>query len=435
VRETRFSALNRVYQAMATLIDVNSCDVITLDGRLDHELLHKAMIRALRKHPPMQAHFVHGWPGDRWRVPDEELPLDLHVHQLPVDDWEVVEPHLMSHIWEPPLPLYEGRPVRMHLTETPGRSYLQIIHTHIYADAKSCYRVVGDLAGSYNAYAEDKPWDDSPLDLPDRSIQGLLGLPFKERLRYLMEAGKMNMRDFSTPEMGLALPDVPVGPRAIKPVHFSRELTERIEECGRKRGSSGHGLLRLAFLRTATEFNRERGVDRPELRLWDLFSLRRLIGPESEEVYDSLVIPFPMDLDNRWSDAEVLANATAQVRALRDGMAYAHVYRLHILFNYFDAVLPTVWLEKGRRSLTRSNVFFTNPGPYPYPLESFGSVPVVDYYTFPQLFPPGRVIFIITGLRGRLRIHALHDTNSFPEGLEPLLDPFLARIEQLCDET
>lgn len=437
-REVPLTALNRVYQTIGSVLDVNSCDVLTLDGRLDTSLLREAARRALAKHPPMTAHLVQRpWRGDLWRVPDEELPVDLRLHRLETTDPKAIDDHLMGNIWDEPLPLYTGRPVRFHLTETPRRSYLQVIHTHTYADARSCFRIVHDVATAYTALEAGEPFDDRPIDLTDRSLEGLFGadLTRREKAKYYSRALWLNAKDLLTPDRGLALPAGPPGPRRIHPHVFTPECTAHMVRCGRAWGSSLHGLLRLAYLRAGEAFNRERGKATRKLRIWDLFSLRRMLRESADDVYDSLVVPFPVDLDSRWSDAEALREASAQVRQLRDGDAYAHAYRLHLLFLLAAPVLPERWLELGRESQTRSNVYFTNPGVYPYELEAFGSVAIEDYYTFPQLFPPGKVLFIFTTFRGSLRIHALHDTTAFPDGFEVLLDPFLEELDRIVAAT
>jgi hypothetical protein len=117
---------------------------------------------------------------------------------------------------------------------------------------------------------------------------------------------------------------------------------------------------------------------------------------------------------------------------LRAGKAVAHAERLWWLFRIFGSALPLEWLEALWPYLFKSNVFLTNPGVCPSRLEAIGGVPVIDYITFPQLFWPAKVMFVLSTFRDRLRILAIYDRAAFAEDFEEtLFTPFLTELRRV----
>jgi hypothetical protein len=116
-----------------------------------------------------------------------------------------------------------------------------------------------------------------------------------------------------------------------------------------------------------------------------------------------------------------------QVQTLRAGAAVAHAERFRWLIRILGAALPSAWPY-----LFKSNVFLTNPGVCPSRLDAIGDVPVIDYVTFPQLFLPAKVMFVIATFRDCLRILAIYDRAAFGENFEDaLFTPFLAELQRV----
>jgi len=430
-RERELSPLNLLYHMLSSRVDPNSCDVVILDGHLDHGVLKQAIARALRCHPQLSSHVVHRGGKSFWRVPPDELPIDFRVQPLPKDTPGAVDAALVANIWNEPLPIASGRPIRFHLIETPRRSYLQTIHTHLYADATSCYTLTDHVAESYAAIVDGRPWQQGPVDVEDRGVRALLTrrLSTRERLMGKLGGAMLSLPDFLSEDGGLALPEGPPGPRAFARAVLDPRRTSGLVAAARERKSTLHSLVKLAFLRAADRFNRtRRGASRP-LRVWDFFSLRQLAPPQAAGLYDCLAIIYPVTMDPRWSDTEALAAFKDQLQRLRGGEVIAHVERLQWLFDVFGPALPLEWLATAWPHIFKSNVFLTNPGVCPSRLEAFGGVPVVDYVTFPQLFHPARVMFVLSTFRDHLRILAIYDRSSFADDFTTaLFEPFLAEL-------
>lgn len=425
--------LNLLYETLGNVVVPNSCDIIVLAGRLDVRTLGRAITRALRRHPPLMSQFVSERGGVAWRQPPEELPIDIRVHEFDHDDSAIIDRHLVSNIWSTPLPRHE-RPIRFHVTETPERTYLQTIHTHIFADATSCYRLTEDIAESYAAYIEDRPYDDTPVDVPYRDIDSLFTskLTSRERRHWQARGALHLMRDLAVRTGGLALPERPIGPRALTRAVLDADRTARLLCAARRHRCSIHAFFKLAFLRAGEAFNRARGHETRSLRAWDFFSLRPMAEPHARALYDCLAVVYPVDMQTDWSDEVALERFTAEIHAMRDGEVLAHAYRLANLYRCVGPVLPENWFYGAWQRIFKSNVFLTNPGIVPTRLDHIGGVPVHDYVTFPQLFAPARVMFVFSTFRDELRILALHDESAFDGDFEAaLFHPFLRQLEHV----
>jgi hypothetical protein len=323
------------------------------------------------------------------------------VHRLEHDDRATVDAHLERQIWDEPLSP-EGRPVRFCVTETPRRTYLQTIHTHVYADATACYTLTQGLAERYAAPRTDAEATPVASDAPFALHPGA-GPGARERVRGLA----LSARDLLRRDGGLALTAHPLpGRRRLARLSLSADETTRLLAAARARGHSLHAFFQLAFARAAATLHRHGGVERPRLRAWDFFSLRPLLERERPR-YDCLALIYPIDLDTRWSDDEILAQATARVQRMRAGELADHRERFRALERLPARPFLRLWPQ-----LFKSNVFLTNPGLCP-PLPSFGDVAVRDWVTFPQLFWPADLLFVFSTFRGRLRILTIRDEAAF----------------------
>lgn len=415
-------ALNALFDGLAEVVVPNSCDILALDGRIDGDRLRLAISETLARHPVLCRSLAGGDqtpPG----------PIDVRFHSLDDDDPGYVDRHLLRQIWDEPL-APSGRPVRFHVTRTPTRSYLQTIHTHVYADALACYLLTLQLAESYAHPQRRSGPGSAPLHAAPAEL--LAPLPsHRARAAHRARGLWQTLRDWRQPNAGLAAArpqsrNVRIGPRQLTRLCLSEEQTRRLRQAARTRGHSMHAFFQLAFLRAATEFNHRRGVLRPSLRLWDFFSMRPLLEQDRSR-YDCLALIYPVDLDSRWSDDECLRRCTESVQRMRARDLLTHAARFDML-----KLLPRSQFMRLWPALFKSNVFFTNPGVCPSPLPRFGELDVIDYVTFPQLFHPADVLVVFSTFRERLRILVIHDGAAFDRAFPAeLLVDFFRRLGNL----
>ena len=420
----RHHALNTLFASLADAVVPSSCDVVVIEGLLDHDRLRSAILATLARHPILER------PLDPSMSVEAPLPLDFRVHALDDDDPARIDEYLIGLIWDEPL-TPSARPIRFHVVETRERTYLQTIHTHVYADATACYTLTEQIAAAYEGASS--PRDDDDVAETDALAIAAAPLSVAERFAHYARGTAQTSADLATPYGGLATAHRhQAGPRRLARFVLTVDETNELRAAARARGCSIHAFFQLAFLRAATEYNRARGEERSALRLWDFFSLRPLMG-NAKSRYDCLALVYPVDLDATWSDDQTLAECTRNVERMRGGDLVTHAHRFDALFRLIDAVQPRASFMDTWRSIFKSNVFLTNPGVCPSPLPRFGDAEVVDYVTFPQLFFPAELTFVFSTFRGALRVLVTYDQEAFGASFhQEIFAPFLANLAELA---
>jgi len=416
VPRARHHALNTLFSRLGTEVSPSSCDLVVLDGHLDLARLRAAARATLARHPILCR------PLAPEAAAPPSLPVDLRVHRLDHDRAMAVDAHLERLIWDEPL-APDARPVRFCVTETPRRTYLQTIHTHVYADATACYAITEELARRYASPHADGGEAGEP---PSTAHVDLLA-PSGKRLLHHARGLARTARDLAARDGSLALArHGRPGPRRLTRLCLSADETAQLLGAARARGHSLHAFFQVAFTRAAAALHRRRGVDRARLRAWDFFSMRPLLE-RGRPRYDCLALIYPIDLDTRWSDEQILARASERVQRMRDGELGDHAARFESLRGLPERPFLRLWPR-----LFKSNVFLTNPGVCPSPLPRFGDVPVRDYVTFPQLFWPADLLFVFSTFRGRLRVLTIRDDAAFGDRFQDeLLAPFIETLGAL----
>lgn len=407
-------ALNALFTALGSLVIPNSCDIVVLAGGLEHERLRAAIAATLARHPVLRG-----------------KPFELHFHTLAVAAPAQVDAHLQALIWDRRFPA-DVAPVRFHVTETPEYTYFQTIHTHVYADATACHLLTDQIAADYaGGHAGQSLQSAVGRGAADDTVPS--AATREHGLARWIRAVRQTARDLATPFAGLATPPrSAAGERCLARFTFTPAQTQSIHRAARARGCSMHALFQLAFLRAATDFNRQRGVERPQLRLWDFFSVRPLRAGAAA-YYDCLALVYPVDLDARWSDDEVLTRCAGTIRRMRGGALLDHDARFDGLFAVFGKLLPLRWFTRLWPSLFKTNVLLTNPGVCPTRLERFGEVRVHEYVTFPQLLAPAELLLVFSTFRDGLRVLAVRDRDALGAAFHgELFEPFLRRLGELA---
>lgn len=425
------SLLSLPFLVLGETVNPNSIDIIEVAGRLDATRLRASIARATRKHPLLSGHFARRHRRYFWETdPNLRVP-DLVFSNLDTDDTNVVTDHVLSNAWSQPLP--NNTPVRFYIIETPQRTIIQTVCPHSITDARSGARLSADIVSSYTALEEGTPWDDRPIDVPDHSMAAMFGAGWaRARMRHAAGAFGLTADDAVNRDMGLALPDAPRGRTRFVKIDLGSDFLEGLRSRGRATETTLHPMLLLAVLRAREIFNTRRNLPAVPFRFMDLYSLRgHLTSPNARELFDVLVTPHAMRMDPSWTDEEVITHVQGQTRSMRNGGVFAAVQQMA----FFSQIpLPASWVLRGVTALTaRTNIAITNPGVVPYAFERIGSQPILDFYNFPQLFSPARVMLIFSTFRGRMRMLMTYDEACFPDGIEELQTLLLDQLRALLD--
>jgi hypothetical protein len=434
----RLSTLNMPFVFLSTLVNGNSCEIIELDGRLDHDVLRQAIAAAVRRHPVLNSRLRRRFLAYYWEEAENELPIDLRIEQDSGDGPAALHRRLMDNIWAEPLDLYNGRPARFHLTETQqGRSYLQLVTTHVWSDARAGYCLANDIATAYTALAEGRVPDMVRVDLSDReSTRILMGQAPESSWAYRFKALRCILRDLVANDRGLMLPRRRRGRTDTMKLELGADLLDRLRQGARQQGVTVHALLSTAMVRACQAQNvAKAGGSATEgggiYRLLDLFSLRGYAREDAGDLYDTMVVPFCVRIDGSQSDDDMIADVARELERLKRGEIFTELFRQE-LYCLSAAMLPKRFATAlVTRLIAKGNVVVTNPGPIPYAIDRFGAVPVADFHSFSQLFPPGRVMCIFSTFRQRLRLIVVYDTACFADIEQEFVRPFLMQVDRI----
>lgn len=436
-RDRRLGRLNQLFAHLDLICNANSCDWIELESAPDLAVLTRAIEHVIDRHPMARSIRYQRGPTLRWRHLDERLPVRVETRISPLTDPGRLRAELLQLVWSARVPSHDGHPLRFIYTRTPDRHILQIITTHIFTDGKAATLLAGDIAECYGALLAGEPWDSSVVDLPERDHERLFlaGISWRRALALSWRAARGLLHDLLAPVSRVALRTPRSGETDVLMCELPESMLGTLKQVCSQRSLTLHPLLLLAVLRTVQHDAARQGQPlRQPLRVVDNFSLRRFVDdPRMERLYDCVSVPYTLELHPDQDDASVLRNASAHLDELKRGGILSELYRFKMVF------APTAWLPKkpmmrlACEVLTRASVICTNVGPLDTRLERFGPIAVRSYFSFPQLLPPGQVMYQISAFRGRLRLVLLYDRGQMDEAAarRRFVAPFVAELERL----
>jgi hypothetical protein len=84
------------------------------------------------------------------------------------------------------------------------------------------------------------------------------------------------------------------------------------------------------------------------------------------------------------------------------------------VYKIANLVLPKkIAIQLALRVVAKTELIITNPGIIDLGHTRFGNVEIVDFFSFPQLFPPGRMMIVINTFADELRATVVYDVKCF----------------------
>lgn len=435
--DTLLSPLNIVFINLSHLTCTNSCDSLEIEGALDHALLRQALNTCASRRSAMRGRikrrFLRHWLVETDRAVD--VPLHI-IERRGQGTLAELLPEMLSQVWSTPLDLARAPPLLAVLFECGERSFLQLICSHVWSDAQAGYRLTHDVSVAYKtlAAARDTAMASRAAGPDMRVAEGRPDRPayaahrWWQRLGYMAQASVEMVADMLRQDLVWPFPSRTRGPTGLDKREFAAEWLLRLKQTARAQGATVHSLLLTALVRASAEAAGRAGT----FRYTDSYSLRPSFGAGSEQVYDNLMVTYNLRLDSRRTDRQLLADIAERIKQLRAGRIIVEYYR-QVLYDVFSRLLPrrlaTLW---ACRAITKSTILISNPGPISFPLESFGPHRIADYFSYPQLFPPGRALLLFSTFRDVPRLIVMFDTSAFPAGVEEtLIQPYLRQLDNL----
>ena len=436
-RRQLLGRLNETFALLNLICNANSCDLIELDGELDLERLQNAAEQVIDRHPMARSVSVRRGLYFYWVHCEHRLPIQIETRSINSDDPTVIRHALLAATWERRVVAHNAHPFRFIYTRTPRGAYLQIITSHVYTDGKAANIFTGDVAQCYAALGRGQTWNPPAADIPDRSHDRMFlrGLSWWRRAGLFLQGAKGLLTDVCMPVGRLAISTPRTTDTDVLMIDLPDALTQGLRAQAARRKLTVHPFLLIAVLRTCEAFNRARGKPaRWPLRIVDNFSLRRFSNdPAIEHIYDCVAVPYKLALDARRSDDALLQDMFEALEKLKQGDALAELYRLRF-YHWLSLPMPKTWAVRMACFMaTRADVICTNVGVLDPRLEHIGDVRVKRYFSFPQLLPPGKVMYQISSFRGTMRLALLYDRGqlSETEARRDFADAFIKALGQL----
>ena len=415
------TTLNQTYGYLERLLgpqghNSNSCDWFELDDVPDLDILKKAAAHLCHRHAALQAVSSlgdrNGWSWYR----DTDAVPDIHYIRKTGPCPEDAPVQLVrQNVWDWPLDVEAGPPWRLHVTEYDDLTVMQSITTHIYTCGKSANLISVELLDTYDRLKRGLALDPTPVEVPDRRNASLFlsDWGFKERFGAFIRASVGLANEVFTTPMKLAGNTTDITQRGncnVKFVDLGPDVWQQLRQFARDEGVSRHPFYLAAWAETLSSFNHERGTPvGKNVKFMDNFSLRPFSPTNLDNYYDICAVPYAIEVPSGPSTLHKRKEIFAKVEELRSGKILSELTRYeiyHKLTRVFPVILTTKLLLK---LVLKSRFILSNIGAVPPGILTNQSLSVRRYFSFPQLFPPGDIMLLITTTPDTVRIIFLWD--------------------------
>ena len=433
--------LNRVFWYYEQILrgtgkNANSCEWLVLGKRPDLRLLAGAARLVAQKHPVLRARWRAGrFLPPRWTCDAAAPEIAVSTFTTPAPD-NPVDVHSPL-VWGRPLDLASGPPWRLHVIQHTDVTFLQIITTHIFTDGKSANQLVGDFVAAYDHMACDQPFDNTPVEPCTRDFANLyLGNLRGNELRAAYgRAIRSILSDIFSPCVNLPVNSPRTGRTRIVLLDFGSALLETLRSKSRSEGISRHPFYVAAMTEAVAGFNANHGGRTSGiLKFVDNFSIRGFASEDVANLYDLCAVPYDLRIPmTDRTDTEFRRHVACNIEDRKSGGILDEVVRQII---YTKSAFLTPKLLATRLLLgvvVKSNIFLSNVGPIPHRVFDASALDVRDYYSFSQLFPPGKLMIFLSTTDVSLRLVCLWDDAAFNEA--DVIEDFLPRFRSVLERS
>lgn len=409
----KLGRINQAYAYLNTLVNANSCEWITLSDDLDLEALERAIRAVIERHPKARSTTRRTLFGLRWQREKSLKPIAIERVELEPEQERGIEAIILQSTWERNVVSPSSHPFRFRYYRGVRARVLQIITSHLYTDGISANRLSAEIASAYTSLSQGRQPDLPAGELAETDHYKLFAahLPLAQKLAFYARAIAGIAHDALAPFTRAAIPKGRKGHTEILRCEFSSVECEEARAHAKQKGYTLHPFLILALLHTIRQFNPTQGsLASAPLRIIDNFNLRRF-GKASgiENLYDCAAVPFTLDIPLNLSDEAAIRWISDRYQVMKEGGAVGELFRLNLYYALSFALPTRLATRIACKAFTRGNIICSNIGIIDERLNHFGSVSVTEYYTFPQLFPPGDLMFQFSSFKGALRLVLLFD--------------------------
>ena len=418
------TTLNRIYIYYEKMLarqglNGNSCDWFELENAPDLDVLRQAAASVSRRHAALQAagSFA-GLTGWGWTRNPQAQPDTRYVRTRGRCPEQAADQLVPQNVWGEPLDHANGPPWRIFVTEYDDLTILQSVTSHIYTCGKSANLISVQLVSAYEALMRGEVPVESPAGVPDRANAKLF-MPKWSAWRHLRSfaATMLDMlRETVTAPVALAgntSSKLQRGRTRVRFEDLGPDVWQHLRQFARSEQISRHPFYLAAWVETITAFNAARGQKpKGKVKLIDNFSLRPFSDQDLDGYYDICAVPSAIEVPSGPSTRTQREQIFETVETLRAGKVLDDLTR-YAFYHKVIAFLPKVLATKLVLMLVvKSPFILSNIGPVPPQILNASALQTRRYFSFPQLFPPGKIMLLITTTPDSLRAVFLWDEDA-----------------------
>lgn len=435
-----FQPLNKLYWYYEGILrasgsNANSCEFLLLDQMPDLAALAQAVRLVAARHPVLRARIVASSLRAPYWVADA-APEPQIVHQrisgpVPADAAD----QLSGNVWGKVLDLRNGPPWRLHLSQYEDGTVLQVVTSHVFTDGKSANQLIRDLVRAYAAVVGGGHFDTAPVEPATRDMNALYlaSLPAARRRRAYANALKGIAHEAVRRPVGLPLRSRASGRTRVALVDLGPNRWQALRAAARTEGISRHPFFVAAMVEAIASFNAAHGGRiSGHVKLIDNFSLRPFAAQDLSELYELTAVPYAMEIPLAAApDAGFRRTVSERIEYLRQDAILDEVarYRLYMASSTFSPKLLSTRLVLA--AVVKSNVLLSNVGALPMEILDETPLGLRDYFSFSQLFPPGRLMLFLSSTPATLRAVCLWNDAGLQES--DVRNEFLPRFIDALD--
>ena len=433
----KLSTSNKLYVYLSELVNGNSCEMLEVDGDVNIERLRYALRCVVEKHDNLRAIIVEENREIYRKVRNGTIEIPIEVSERSFDSLEELQSYLADNIWRnPAFNLGVDAPIKVKITKVAGCSYIQFITTHVWADARSGYLLIADIVNFYNRRESSSilgvDLNSSPkLSTFDKNVQAV-AKKYKIQLGWLPAIGSLIGGCFGNGSK-LSVNQCEDQDTQFYLHKFSspQKLVE-IKDHAKSLGTTVHSILVPAIIDACRAHDLDRGVIRKSYHLHDLFSVRAYGDSTNQGLYDNFVLPFEYSI--KWDEDPniMVSKVNDEINKVKNGgvfIEYNMIERILWLLKYLPKRKTIDFIYKYFLS---GNILCTNPGVIPFEYSKLGDTKILDFYSFSQLFPPGKIMFVFNTFRKVLRISVVYDRNALSRlEVKKIVNSFESSLERM----
>jgi len=427
--------------------NLNTCQIVVVKGRLDPHLVDLAIRKTVAEFSLLLSgldktgsKIINGY----WRpehIPIKKICFDgEYTFQNPI-----FRQLLMKTLQENPVVWKQQAPINFYYFESGSgsRTALMFNTNHAVADAKSDFALLEKIMKKYGELqsGENSPDDSSNTFSYIRFDDIYKTHPLRKKGLSSIKNRMFQLKyDTSVRYFPDRNPDRKAKKDQNQKIDFHYEpLNEYYDKLIRDVAeTSGHTINTVIFAALYRALQIRDNSQGKKIRVVFTISLRNYLEPEHRENFQNLMMTAGMNFDPDYDNMADLFNDISRfVKSIRSGRIFT-LYQGWKFMNtiiripFFKSIVPKIL-----RSLTGTNVCFSNPGRITEKLTEFGSSnhPVLEHTGYGCLVPPYNFILYSPEMGGRIFLNAIYRSDVIKDIHSEIIEPLKSAIEKMVSAT